>query len=487
MSVMNYGPVRMQIQETHVFGFGPTLTEDGVDTTCTEVDLGVTAIVNMQALATSGRGAIAGNGANVFDDAPVPGAAGDPLGISLRNLRAMLLTPRQPLSFAIAGNPVVSTSGPDSRNGPQPQPDTCVQRIFGTATARVYFHVKTWLQDFLPISGNAQRIVLANRFLVQTSLDQDYWTTRYVQGQLIVDPGQLWAMSDGVPGFSTPDSFRSACFLSIPLGFKRDNVQVAVSSDNRVLDYSYIDSETPLALGARSFATRIEGNCTAGSESPLGDMGLIAQGAAVAAGFAVDSAGGNTSIGRGFFSGLTSGFWTDPGGVARSAATLSYPRLKANGIVRIWGSRDASKYSLMILGINILSDRFRPIQGAFFSGNLPFFNSLYVTQDLSERYVEVRGEFSPTLASTLWNLGNTPGANILGIMNLATDIQSGGAAGTDLVLSGSGAGFNPPPPNSDGTRGNYLGALLVSLLSSPGQVPDLPVDPVLYSDRAGFI
>jgi hypothetical protein len=237
MSVLIYGSgdtaVRMQVQKTSHLGFGPTQTADGVDYLKTEIDFGVYAVVNTLALATVGPTVVAGSGGLFFDDAPAggaaPGVAGDPLGLSLRNLRAMLMAPRQALLFTIGPDAVINIpAGGDAGNGPIPQRDTRVVWIAGTATAYIYFHVRCWIVEWVPlrelVGGGAvgpplPHVVLANRYRVTSTTDDDFYARRHIAGQMIVDPSQLALLSQN--GVLTPDNFRQACFLQIPLGFKR--------------------------------------------------------------------------------------------------------------------------------------------------------------------------------------------------------------------------------------------------------------------------
>lgn len=516
MSVLQYGPVRMQIQSTEHFRFGPVMSEDGVDYTVTELDFGVTAVVNQQSLATLGATQIAGANQQFFDDAPAQ-ANGDRLGISLQNLRAMLLTPRQALTFSIGGDNVVTIpAGGDARQGPIPQRDTRVEWISGIASARIYFHVKCWLVEWVPPSGGVlntlPHVVLSNRFRVSSSMDGDFYTRRQVAGQMIIDPSKL-ALFAGLPGGAgvlSPDNFRAAAFLQIPLGFRREDVQVTVSSDNTVLDYSYADQETPLALGLRSMATEIHATATAGIVDTLNSVGAVgAAAAAVAEGAAaVADPIGVFRTGLAALGGLisASGFPAigaaigggDLGGTAARAVGIAagegLPKIAGSGVARVKGQRNATKDQLVQLAINILIDRFTTQAnnfGAFFApNNQPRIGKITIQQDVVERSIEVAIGFIPRLFSPqgqIANVGGNIAGNAIGLMNLNTQVNTQGAAGTDPLLTGQLAQANPPPPNSNNTRGNWVGALVVSLLATPGLPPALPLDPAVNVDLAAFI
>jgi hypothetical protein len=309
----------------------------------------------------------------------------------------------------------------------------------------------------------------------------------------------------------TPDNFRKSAFLQIPLGFKRENVQVTVSSDNTTLDYSYIDQETPLALGLRSLATDIEAFATCGITDTLGQMSGITGALAGAAAFganavpsslrnaALRAAGGifgNPTFGAAI--GTTLDSLQDPGGpVARGIALLTgegLPKIVGSGVARIKGRRDASKADLVQLAINIIIDRFTTAAndfGAFFNPNQqPRIGRITIMQDVKELMIEVNIAFIPKLLKQFFITGNVGGniaAQALTLMNLNTPVFTQGVAGTDPVLSGQEFQANPPPPNSLGTRGGWIGALVLSLLATPGQPPLLPLDLAVNVDLAAFI
>ena len=516
MSVLNYGAVRMQIQKTEHIGFIPRYTEDGVDYLYTELDLAVTAVINPFALATRGPGQIAAIGAvpPFQEDAPAQ-ANGDSVGATIRNIRAMLLTPRQTLTFSINNDQVVTIAGPDSKQGPLPQSDTAIRWIMGTHTALVYFHIKAWAPDLLPaIQGlptPARRIVLANRYRVASATDENWYSRRHIQGQMIIDPSQLIPLA--ADGVLTPDNFRQAAFLSIPTGFKREDIQVVVSSDNTTLDYSYVDQEQPLALGLRSLATKIEGGTTVGLVSPLN--GLTGPTAAAVAAPTAAANLANKAIesdaGKGFFHGLFgdrfgslfrggAAMATNPNTVATvvGSAVNGLPKITGSGIVRIWGQRNANKADLATLGVNILLDRFNTgfFSAYFAPGDSARAGTVTVTQDLVERMVEVSMTFIPTFVAQVTPFVVSLANAAIAMNNLSTDIRVAGQQGqlsgipspTPLanagpLLSGSILGLNPPPPFSSGTRGDWLGALVVALLGTPGEIPvNAPADPAINID-----
>lgn len=465
------------------------------------------------ALATQGAGQLSVRAAGPkLEDAPAQ-ANGDRLGVTLSNLRAMLLTPRLNLTFSINGDNVVNISGPDAKNGPLPQRDTYVRWIMGTNTALVYFHVKAWTVDLLPtINGTATapRVVLANRYRVTSTTDENWYSRRHIQGQMIVDVSEL----EATPLLLTPDQFRQAAFLQIPLGFKRENIQVTVSSDNTTLDYSYVDQETPLAMGLRSLATDIEGSAAVGVQSPLANItGLTAATMAAAAG------GGR----------LLSGFWAGAANIASQALPNSLgslvragaatfgasapefvtagitslmtglPKITATGLVRVTGQRFANKADLAKLGVNILLDRFA---GSFFNayftpGATPRIGTIAVSQDLKDRVVEVSMSFISTFTAQIVALGVSPMSTFaVDLMNMSSDIRTGDLAIGQVPqntlasdpLVGSTFGVNVAPPNSGNTRGNWLGALVVALLGNPGFTPvNASADPIANVDFAAFI
>lgn len=406
----------MQVQKTEHFDFAPIYTPDGVDYLYTELDFAVTAILNPQALATKGPLGIAtGAGGAFLEDAPAQGS-GDSLGNTLRQIRPLLLAPRGNLVFTINGDTVLNVTGPDAKNGPLVQPDTYIRAIIGTRTAFVYFHVKCWVQEFVPTGSNARRVVLANRYRLTSVTDENWYTTRHVVGQMIVDVGALLAsrLNQGEAPL-TPDSFRQAAFLQIPLGFKRRDVQVTVASDNSALDYSYVDEETPLALGAMSLATKVEGYATVGANTGLEQLGIISKAVAGAVGpsapreehgwfykhwpwHPIDNISAFQRAGA---------YRDDPilntlaSAISNPAALLSGPpKLQANAILRITGQRNANRAQLMMLGINLIYSIFNTgeVGNFILADGVPRFASLFVTQDIVERFVEVRA----TLVSTAY-------------------------------------------------------------------------------------
>jgi hypothetical protein len=238
----------------------------------------------------------------------------------------------------------------------------------GTRTEKLYSHVKAWTLDLLP-SNPTRRVVLANRYRVASSTDDDYYSRRAISGQMVVDIQQLETFAIG--GVVTPGILRDATFLQIPTGFNRENNQVVVSSDNTSLDYSYVDQETPREPGLRSLATRIEGSASAVVIPPL----LNASGAAAGISF-----GSAQDAVRAAQSGIGVSGWPsrvsralgdlaaphlarigrDPGGFAAHMTVLplgcGLPKVVGTGEVRVWGLRDASK-----AGLTQLMNPWRPL------------------------------------------------------------------------------------------------------------------------------
>lgn len=174
-------------------------------------------------------------------------------------IRARLTTPRAALIFKVgadrfgAGGVDLLTVNPqgktnttvslkpesqptinyDVNNGPKPQ-SINVTQITGNTLFRIEFEV-TCCVVACSTTGDAPKQkfgVLSNRWSCRDMIDQDFFTTRTITGELITANGSI-----------SPHEFRDWVIPRLRPGFKRQDMEFTASEDGRVLQYTFTDKE----------------------------------------------------------------------------------------------------------------------------------------------------------------------------------------------------------------------------------------------------
>lgn len=201
-------------------------TDDGAHKELTHHHIGVTAVWNPQATRS---------------------ALGKPALVSIAELSELLLTPRGKLTITIGGEVVLQSPAPkagggsypcDAKNGPNPIALN-VTEIMGIKTCIAYFEIETWIAN--PCQDNPTSI-LSHRWSMTHEYDDLLYCTRRIHGEAVFrtdylnDRGQL------------PDDFRRNFFHPLPTRMKREGMVVTASEDGASLTYDFVDVQQPVIL-----------------------------------------------------------------------------------------------------------------------------------------------------------------------------------------------------------------------------------------------
>ncbi len=360
----------------------------------------------------------------------------------------------------------------DVRGGPQPK-DFIVLRVNGIKTAVVRYVIECYTNESPKTSQDPQagrNVILAHRWRQWSDVDEDHFSTVVTAGEAVFNMAELTKQH------LLPDQFRQQFGFPVPTNFKRESVHVEPDSDGTRCRYQVVDREQAINLQANSRATRIEAFQTVWASQPsVADVALNA-------GFSM----GDSAINHGWdiFSGFLSG---GPIGAASAAGPLirdglhtglhamksALPSSYQHYFVRAWGNRASNRSDLMALCLAIIFGRLNALGLLKLPGI-----ELSITQDLMGKFCEAQATFRRNL-----DAGITGGPFGFAI-SLPFDFprnedlqRPGGILGGLLpgVLPVAGNSDNPAPPNSDGTRGTWVGQLVAQALTAPNAKPGVPV------------
>ncbi len=444
-AILSYAGLDLQIVRTEEWVCEPERDWSGVDYVLNHVIIGVKAVVNPFATATT------------------PGTRA---GVTMANLQEILTVPRQLLTYRIGRDLVVSSPRVgavcDAKNGPFPL--ACrILEVSGVKSAVIYFRIETWTGGDASALNN-QTFVLSNRWNVAAHVDEDWKTTLTTHGRMRVRTDALQTLNP-----PSPDIFRKAV-LPLPVmdGFKRDQVDVIAKEDGTELDWTCVDVQKSLnlPLGAQLGLTRIEGSYTTGSEVNYKDMKDVAK---------LVMAAAQTDL-------------TNPLNLIPILFNL-VPSVKNSFHIRVYGPPSTGQFQAQggqraqLLGIGVLTalDRFAPQvgNGGFGQFGDPFTGglvSLYATYDVAEMLVEIRGEILGTVGAAF-----NPTA-FQNRVNAGDDIN-GPALFPILGFKGQAAA-NPNPPNDGTSKGVFVGTLLEQTLRG-ALIPPVSNSPSVLSADVG--
>jgi hypothetical protein len=158
---------------------------------------------------------------------------------TVRRVSHLLNTPRRGLTYKVGGRTLVSVVEPggnttiplrDVENGPYTQ--AAVDRIIGTESIRVSFHVEAHVVDCAEATGTPPSY-LSYRWSETSDVNELAMTTRTRTGRLVVRADML-ANADELRGLVTPPLEKE---------FIRTSAQYTLQSDGRVLAYHFVDEE----------------------------------------------------------------------------------------------------------------------------------------------------------------------------------------------------------------------------------------------------
>ena len=361
----------------------------------------------------------------------VAGGIGDRLGVSIVNLSERLMVPRAPLTYQI-GNDVVFQAPlrdpaagvllTDSEVGPTPLSCKVVE-VIGTRSAIVSYRISFVVNT----TYGTNNVVLTNRWTSTAEVSFNWLTTLTTSGRATLRADLLSQRR------LVADQFRSAFLLPIPLGFQRERINVVQTPNGCELAWTTVDVQKQFCLPDGP-AVRVEGASSIGADSPLKDI---------------------VGVGRAALAAIQNGAVRALVNIIPT--TKGFANLQAYGPAQTGGSLRAGMAALLL---NIAFDRF------WIGGGRAPFTSLHLLASAHEQFVELRVEMfggPKTLAAAVLDMSDFGRR-----MNLSDDFTTNG-----LNILGLG-GQCPTPPNGNGSRGTWVGALLAQVLRQPGVLPSVP-------------
>lgn len=164
-----------------------------------------------------------------------------------RELLLRLSVPRQPLliwAYDLTGNPVVWLRSPrlapggnsymprDALSGPIVQANVVTAHLGNAVTFGVQMEIKTWVP---PCPDGSDRLILAHRWQMAHTQDENYYLTRQTTGEIYFHGGVKDLFGVRV------DAVTNQLLHPIPLGFRRFLGPVTLSPDGLVIRYSFAD------------------------------------------------------------------------------------------------------------------------------------------------------------------------------------------------------------------------------------------------------
>jgi hypothetical protein len=247
-----------------------------------------------------------------------------------------------------------------------------IKEHFGTKTWLMHLRFRTYVA-----CGDSPSPILSHRFRKTVDIDQDYYTTIITEGEVVFDVGRLWDAEQ------SPDFYRSQFFTAPPGNFKREHINVDISSDNSTAKYTVIDRSQAFNLGTSSPATRVEAHITTGySQGSRINATASAVGNAGQAGI---NALQNISTDPIHDAGVAIGFIGNAAGGGVAAYNSVAPRYYVSATCRAWGSETSRRRDLLNLCFGIITARL---------GTPDFFSQsntteITVSQEITGKYVEV--------------------------------------------------------------------------------------------------
>lgn len=360
-------------------------------------------------------------------------------------------------------------SATDAKNGPWVE-ECSIARVMGEKQFLVHMRIHTWVNRCTKSSeGGSLNPLISHRWRRYVDIDQDHFSTIVTEGEATFRTDLLLAAQ------TYPDAYRRDLFHPVPPNCQRGPIRVEAMSDGTGVRYHFADYEKAFNYGADCPATRIEAYATAGysRRGPI-DVAISAIPEMIQAGADAFQTSSPWSIaGRG-----TAG----AARVAASAALAMLPKYHVRCFCRAWGNRNSSRTKLTSLAMGLCLGRFGPL----------LFRSeeKILTHDLCNQFVEFDVTVSWGLEVALANnmfAGIAeqvlPGLEGLGggqfpitwdqIVHAFPD-DNGTITAPGLNLSKQPGLTNPRPPESDGTRGTWLGKLVHQALSGSCEVPPAP-------------
>lgn len=348
----------------------------------------------------------------------------------------------------------------DCNNGPRPVACDVVY-VSGTKTFVVDFAFETYINEAFRYTATPP-VMLSHVWKVEEDIDQDYYSTRTIEGYARFRGDRLAFLG------AMPDDFRGWLFHPRPNGFKRVAINVRCAEDGNSLVYRLVDKQLALSIAPQG-VTRIELVHTVtdnGWNYEAGVKAAIPAALAAAAGF-----GG-------------AGWGMEAAQAAGSAAAGAMAQQQGNIIpkkvtivtARVWGRQDVQRKSLENVGVNAVLQKllFSVNFGARWLAGM----HLGITHDCSGTYVEVTGSVTSSLTGTYTTLFNNAFGAGFGIPNVQEAFPDVNTTEGILDLNGDGDGHNVHKNQGTRTftRSTFLGRLATAALNSADSVPNSAPD-----------
>ncbi len=452
---LQIGPVSLApFEHSADVSIRPKLDDTGLDVLWYEVTASMVCVWSPFATATA--------------TAPVAPAPGDNLGVTVRNLRTVLMQPKQQITLTIGPDRCFTSplSGPfavgpilpcDPMGGPFID-DVQILSIAGDKAATVLVRVRFAYND-------DNHIVLSNRWTVRSATDATSWlTTRVTTGKAVLRMDFLQQQNNAnLDPTIVPDQFRNAFILPCPQGFMRKSVDVTATPDGAQLGYTVVDKQMRLNLGNGGSITKVRGDVTVGADFPFKLLQTAPAG---------QMAAGLAGLTQGIFGSGAAGFAINQ--VQWWSGAFATPKAKV--VVQVTGTHTTNYADLAGFAAFVAADRLSPVGIGPPGGPVQF---LIVSNYMTETFdadgaplVQVAMEVLPLGANAIAALMNPQNVSVL--LNTTTDIGTtslvGPALGGALAASANPAFGNPRLPSSQNTRGTYV-AMMVSQVLAMGSVP----------------
>ena len=479
---LNYNGVDLQLEHTADVSITPVMDSSGLDLLYQRITISMICVWNPWATASFAGATLVNTGTNNTNAAPKTGRVGDRLGVSLANLRQVLLTPQQPLRVYlgddrvwdvpyrfVAGSEQAGTGAGTAQTmngiglpaagietqfacdpGGGPFPEECrILEIVGDRTAIIQYRITFHVTD-------CNTYVLSNRWRTTSHTGQDWLTTRITEGRAVLRLDKLLAF-----GY-TADQFRSNFALGVPNGFIRKEVNVVATEDGRELYYRVVDKQLALNIPSGSSALKVEGHISTGGTWPLRTTmdALKAAGDAIA----------NTA--KSAWNLVT----LDVKGAMQAAlaACEAMPVPRAVAVVRVWGPPGTDRANLASFAVNVVTDRLAnsKLVGLKFFPISAFLTSNVSTDEAPMVEVQIEALVSSLqVLASIWD----PKTRLADLQKTDNNIQDNGGQGKTILTSNITT-VNPAFPQDSGTRGAWISMMVAQILNSPCGLPN-PVPP----------
>jgi len=403
-------------------------------------------------------------------------------------IRNHLLTPRKLLRWSTsnrAGDTITLLFSPpvvnllqattDANNGPTPLSCDVVKNA-GDKTFWVDFVIQTDLNEY-SLFAQKPNIILSHLWRMTDDIDQDFFTTRTIQGQLILRTDRRLELN------AVPDEFRGWIFHPVPTNFQRESINVTALEDGSRLDYKIVDREKASNIVAQG-VTRITAIYSQGLKKPSHEDAIRAIGGAVVASAAnITELGGRAvgAIGGGFTGSaplkILEQFGNLGGAIAAEQMRSGWrigqavgdqvPRFYHTLKVEVWGNRNANRTNLQSVARQVLNKKVGQLNLAF--GGLDY----SVTHDLMGKYVRLDAQLlsGPTQGAIdqLFRAFNAGAARPFAVPDFSFGPDDAIPDITSIVPV-----VNPAPPNDSGSRGTFIGRLAANVLRDHQTNPTQP-------------